>query len=269
MQYQIGDFAKMAQISHKQLKYYEQCGLLTPARIDPDSGYRYYEAEQLRSVAHVRAFMSMGFATAEIKELLTAADYTAAFDEKQAELEEAIDEYRRKLALLSFYRDAIRSHDFNQPYRAAVKTTPQGSFAMLRGRFRDADALADRWPLLLEDVRNTGAAVSPALITLARFRDGDFEIENFDAELLLKVDRRGEASELFGYAELTPVPAVSVIHRGGYALINEAYAFAYMWIDCNGYRVGGPPIESYLCGPASGKPEKDFVTELYIPIELR
>lgn len=269
MQYQIGDFARMAQISPKQLKYYEQCGLIAPARIDAVSGYRYYEAEQLRAVAHVRAFMSMGFATAEIKALLLEADYDAAFERKRWELEEAAEECRRRLALLSFYRDAIQSHDFNQPYRATVKTTPKGEFAMLRGRFADPDAFADEGPVLLEAVQSSGGVVSSPLMVLARFWDSDFEIENFDAELLLKVARRGGESERFEYTVLTSMPAVSVVHRGGYDFLNEAYAFAYMWIDRNGCKAAGLPVESYLCGPTTGMPVEDYITELYIPIEQR
>ena len=269
MQYQIGDFARMAQISHKQLKYYEQCGLIAPARIDPDSGYRYYDASQLRTVAHIRAFMGMGFATAEIKELLTAAerDYASAFTKKQAELEAGVEEYRRKLSMLSFYRDAMRAGGFNQPYRAAVKTTISGLMAVKRHTFANINALEEAWQTLYAEALRAGAAVAPSIIGLTRFYDKKFEIENFDAELFLLLDRRGGESPVFEYARLEPVRAVSVIHRGGYDFLNEAYAFAYMWIDRNGCRAAGLPMEAYHCEPAPGRPESEYVTELYIPIE--
>lgn len=267
MRYLIGDFARMAQISPKQLKYYEQCGLIVPAHTDADSGYRYYEIEQLRAVAHIRAFMSMGFSTAEISGLLAGSDYAAAFARKKTELEGELSCLRQKLSLLSFYRDALREHDFNQPYRAMVKTMPRGLYASLRRRFPNVSALTDAWGPLLAEVRRTGASPSPGLSTLARFWDDEFSMTDIDAELLLGVNKRGEASELFAYRELAPAQAVSVIHRGGYDLINEAYAFAYLWIDRGGHSVAGLPIEAYLCGPASGPPTSEYITELYIPFE--
>lgn len=267
MLYQIGDFANMAQISRKQLKYYEQCGLIVPARIDADSGYRYYEAEQLRLVAHVRAFMSMGFTTSEIKELLGAKDYSCAFDRKQSELEAAIDEYRRKLSLLAFYRDAIRDHDFNQPYRTVIKTTMSGLMATERLTLPNVPALVDEWQALYNAACDAGALVSPSIAGLTRFHDKEFELENFDAELLLLLEKRGGESPRFSYTMVEPIMAASVIHRGAYSFLHEAYAFTYMWIDRNGYRACGLPMESYLCGPSSKKPESEYITELYIPIE--
>ena len=45
----IGQFAAASQLSHKALRLYAERGLLSPAWVDPDSGYRYYRTEQLRS----------------------------------------------------------------------------------------------------------------------------------------------------------------------------------------------------------------------------
>ena len=38
--FQIGDMAKLFHISVSSLRYYESLGLLTPERVDPDTGYR-------------------------------------------------------------------------------------------------------------------------------------------------------------------------------------------------------------------------------------
>lgn len=43
----ISEFAKLRQININSLRYYEKLGLLKPAYIDPQTGYRYYAAEQL------------------------------------------------------------------------------------------------------------------------------------------------------------------------------------------------------------------------------
>jgi DNA-binding transcriptional MerR regulator len=43
----IGAFAHRSRLSLKALRLYDELGLLTPARVDPENGYRYYVAEQV------------------------------------------------------------------------------------------------------------------------------------------------------------------------------------------------------------------------------
>jgi len=43
----IGRFARRAGLSIGALRHYAEIGLLVPARVDPDTGYRYYTEEQL------------------------------------------------------------------------------------------------------------------------------------------------------------------------------------------------------------------------------
>lgn len=46
--FSIGDFAALGRVSVRMLRHYDAIGLLTPARTDPATGYRYYQADQLR-----------------------------------------------------------------------------------------------------------------------------------------------------------------------------------------------------------------------------
>jgi len=53
----IGEFARRSRLSVKALRLYDELGVLTPARIDGNSGYRYYDVTQLddaRLVAMLR-----------------------------------------------------------------------------------------------------------------------------------------------------------------------------------------------------------------------
>lgn len=43
----VSEFAKLRNININSLRYYEKIGVLKPARIDENSGYRYYTADQL------------------------------------------------------------------------------------------------------------------------------------------------------------------------------------------------------------------------------
>ena len=53
----IGDFARRSGLSLKALRLYDARGLLEPVRVDPASGYRYYELgqlEQARTISWLR-----------------------------------------------------------------------------------------------------------------------------------------------------------------------------------------------------------------------
>jgi DNA-binding transcriptional MerR regulator len=58
--FKIGDFSKIARVSGRMLRHYDNIGLLSPQRIDPTSGYRYYAAEQLVRLNKILALKELG-----------------------------------------------------------------------------------------------------------------------------------------------------------------------------------------------------------------
>lgn len=64
----IGEFAAASRLSSKALRIYDNRGIIPPAFVDPDSGYRYYGRDQLTRARLVRLLrqMEMPLATIEI-----------------------------------------------------------------------------------------------------------------------------------------------------------------------------------------------------------
>ena len=50
----IGDFSRMTFLSVKALRHYHEVGLLPPAEVDPDTGYRRYQLEQVPMAQVIR-----------------------------------------------------------------------------------------------------------------------------------------------------------------------------------------------------------------------
>ena len=63
----ISAFAKVSGISIKTLRYYDELGLLKPAHIDKQSGYRYYSEERLLTVKRIAAYKEQGFTLEQLK----------------------------------------------------------------------------------------------------------------------------------------------------------------------------------------------------------
>jgi DNA-binding transcriptional MerR regulator len=73
----IGDFSRMTHLSVVTLRHYHEVGLLTPAEIDPHSGYRFYEPGQVRIAQVIRRFRDLGMPLDQIREVLEASDTPA------------------------------------------------------------------------------------------------------------------------------------------------------------------------------------------------
>jgi DNA-binding transcriptional MerR regulator len=51
----IGDFAEASWLLRKALQLYDERNILRPAYVDPESGYRYYQPDQLTTARLIRA----------------------------------------------------------------------------------------------------------------------------------------------------------------------------------------------------------------------
>jgi protein phosphatase len=82
----IGAFAKACRLSPKALRLYDELELLRPARVDPDTGYRYYAAGQLERARLVAWLRRLGMPLAPIREVceLQERDPAAAAAEIRA-----------------------------------------------------------------------------------------------------------------------------------------------------------------------------------------
>jgi DNA-binding transcriptional MerR regulator/effector-binding domain-containing protein len=103
-QLSIGAFSRLTHLSVKTLRYYHEVGLLEPAVIDPDSGYRYYRSGQAHSAHLVRRFRDLGLPVADVKAILAADDLAA----RDAILAGHLDRMREQLRQTEAAVDSLR-----------------------------------------------------------------------------------------------------------------------------------------------------------------
>jgi DNA-binding transcriptional MerR regulator len=49
----IGEFAHLGRVSPRTLRHYDDVGVLSPAHVDPVTGYRWYELRQLARLRRI------------------------------------------------------------------------------------------------------------------------------------------------------------------------------------------------------------------------
>ena len=92
----IQGFAKLCGCNTQTLRYYDRIGLLTPAKVDEWTGYRYYEEEQALLFVKIKNLQQADFSIEEIKTLLPGNDdlLMAAFERKIEEQQQKLERIR-------------------------------------------------------------------------------------------------------------------------------------------------------------------------------
>ena len=262
----IGEFSKLAKISIKALRYYDRIGLLKPAMIDSVTQYRYYSFEQLETVRRISMYKDAGLSNEMILKLLTQNGSGRALLEYQREiLMERADEIRRSIAAL----DDLLGDERGQIYKAVVKHVEKRLVYCCRGYVANADAIHDFVKTCSAELHKSNPDVrfSEPDYCCIIYPDDGYRESNVFIEYAQSVDRVGRDTETLKFKEIEPITAISVIHRGRYDTLRDAYLFAVNWAKSKGYVLDGDPRERYIHGAWDRKEEWEWVTELQLPIK--
>lgn len=97
----IGDFSKLAQVTVRTLRFYDELNLLRPEVVDGTSGYRYYTVEQLPRLYRILALKDLGLELEQIPQFLDADIRTEELRDRllaqEAELERRIRDDQERL----------------------------------------------------------------------------------------------------------------------------------------------------------------------------
>ena len=69
--YSTGEFAKIAGVTIRTIRYYDKIGLLKPYRIDQKTNYRYYHINQSQIVDEIQYLRQLDFSLEEINGILS------------------------------------------------------------------------------------------------------------------------------------------------------------------------------------------------------
>jgi PPM family protein phosphatase len=174
----IGAFAKASRLSIKALRLYDGLGLLRPARVDPVSGYRYYDPEQVERARLVLWLRRIGMPLAEIRELCEqpaaeAASLVRVFWART----EADAAVRRDLA--AFLIDHLSRKDAAMPVSTApmeIRYAASSDIGRVRQSNQDTAYAGPALLAVADGFGGTGEAASAAVVdALKRLEPGMIE----------------------------------------------------------------------------------------------
>lgn len=135
MKMHIKEFANICGVSVRTLHYYDEIGLLKPAFVDEQNGYRFYDEKSLERIQEILFYRELDFPLKSISEILSSPDY-----DKQKALKE-----QRKLLILKKQRleRIIDALDNAEKGKITMNAFDNNEYEIARNKY-EAEA-KERW----------------------------------------------------------------------------------------------------------------------------
>ena len=239
----IGQFAAATRLSLKALRLYDENGLLRPAHVDPETGYRSYRIEQLRSATFIGLLRRAGMPLVEIRRVLDDPD-VSRIDAYEATLTDELAERKRVLA---YVRGYLKEEQV--PFAVDVKKVDEQPYVSQSRRVTISDL--ERFVMttldeLIASHEPTGNAFTVYHGDVNAEDDGPVEV----CLPVAAADKKLPAGEV--------AFTVAVGEQTTFPEIIGAYDAVAAWAKANGRELAGPPREIYLDEVTNDRPHMEI-----------
>jgi DNA-binding transcriptional MerR regulator len=261
----IGDFARATHLSVKTLRHYHESGLLEPAEIDAQTGYRRYATDQISTAQIIRRFRDLDMPLNEIQAVLTAPDLQARNDLIAAHLSRLEGNLSRTQSAVASLRDLLK-HPASSPRIEHRRISATASAAIIE-TVDIKDALS-WYQGALGELRAILAAqqLKPAGPAGGIFSSALFSDALGTATIFVPC---GGAVRPLGRVRPLVVPAIELAmieHTGAHTNIDLAYGALAKYVAQHALAVEGPIREYYVVGSHDTPDESAWCTEIGWPI---
>jgi DNA-binding transcriptional MerR regulator/effector-binding domain-containing protein len=135
--FSIGEFARLGGVSIRTLRHYDDIGLLRPATVDPDTGYRGYSAAQLGQINRIMALKELGLSLTQVRLMLdgvTLGELRGMLLLRRAQLEHEVDQHKNRLLGIEARLRSIAREDDMPADDIVAKTIPATGVVVIAGR---------------------------------------------------------------------------------------------------------------------------------------
>lgn len=254
--FRIGEFAQIAQVSGRQLRFYDQLGLLRPAHTNAQTGYRYYSIRQLPRLNCILALKELGLTLEQIGPLLkneiSATELRGMLTMKRAQVEQSLREEETRLRHIESRIAQIDRQGSIEDYDVVLKSVNATPFLSLRCSCGTMDEVARMVRIVAEHgSRQIRPTLRDKLIVVAR-NDHD-DGERLELEIGFSLTRpshpnvRLDGDLMLRASELPAVETIATIVRPGTnSASHTSFGAIGTWIEANSYEIAGPCREVFL-----------------------
>lgn len=268
----ISAFAKVSGISIKTLRYYDELGLLKPAHIDEQSGYRYYSEEQLLTVKRIAAYKEQGFTLEQLKPFLEediGSDIVKnKLADKMTELQHAMQTLQLQLDEVNSRITRLERSEAGNPSGPIIREVPSQRAAFIRDQVPRSQLC-----LLLDEITKYAASngeEEARQLTILWHDHGSGNADIADIEVAVPITRDIPANGRIRVDFLPQLKsAASLVHRcDPYAYTCPVVPELRAWISSQGLvQAESEPIREIYLTSDKDIYGKKRPAELLIPLQ--
>ena len=250
--FSIGEFARLGTVSVRTLRHYDEIGLLRPAKVDAQSGYRYYSASQLGQLNRIVALKELGLSLTQAKQLLAGISpeelrgmlmlRRAQLEQELAARETQLLEVEARLGYIA-QEGTMPADDITVkkiPAMGVVAVTAPAPAYGPQHIVPIVNRLREQFDLL--GIPGLAKVTGPYMI-FYEDRDGD----DITVHLALPVAGPAELPPPAKYMVLPEIEAVIAVRNGAAtSIFPMVYYGLARWADAHGYRARGPGREVWV-----------------------
>jgi DNA-binding transcriptional MerR regulator len=259
----IGDFSRMTFLSVKTLRHYHDVGLLEPAAVDADTGYRHYAIAQVPQAQVIRRLRELGMSIDDVRVVMNAPDVgerNAAITEHLRRMEVELEQTRSTVKALRLLLDQSAPARTPVSYRTVGPTETLAIRATLA--YDDAFGWLDEAFAELGSVAGDHRSGPDAALYSS-------EILEDEVGELVAIVPVGEEPATAGRAERVTLPRVEyavAVHHGSVDDIDRTYAALGAVVARRAIGVQGPIREDYVVTAADTPDTSRHRTEISWPV---
>lgn len=268
----VGEFARLAQVSRRLLRYYDEIGLLKPSHTDRFTDYRYYRADQLPRLNRILALKDLGLSLDQIGRLLddqvSPEEIQGMLRMKKIESEQRLQEEEQRLRNIESRLLFLRNAEAERPLDVVVKQIPAQPALTVRTVIPAFDAGVALFGQMMAAL----PARSGRGLYFGIWHSGGPYEQDSDVELGCLLETGNHAPvELPGglRLRLRELPAVATmatfVLQGPPENAHIGYSAIGVWAETNRYRFVDAPREIFLHLPQAAD-GRDGVTEIQYPV---
>lgn len=262
----IGRFAWCTGLSVKALRHYDELGLLRPAQVDADTGYRLYDSGQVQVAVRLRRLRELDLPLAEIRNVLADGDERAILSAHLERIEARAERDRRIAAEL---RQIVGGKETTVPkdtlYRIELKEIAEQELAVISESVPAAELdgwLRAAFAELFAAYGEQGTGPPVAILPVA----DDEEI--VAAEALLPVATAVAPTGRIRSRHEPAHRALVALHQGLYETLPHLYRALATAIDEQGIETTGEPRQVYLTNPDEVGAASHNLVEVVWPVDV-
>ncbi len=273
--FRIGDFSRIARVSCRLLRYYDELGLLKPAQLERDSGYRYYSASQLPRLNRILVLKELGLSLEDIARVLdtdlTAAELRGMLMVRRSDAQRALTQEMERLRHIESRIAQIDTEGELSVDDVIMRSEPAQQILSVRRVVPSFAAARDLIREVSESARGLKAKGQLGRLTAIAHAQ-EFELDRIDVEMgFIVAGNVREAIRLTNgepltVRELPGVERMATCVRIG--LPERAHLITGkigLFMEANGYALAGPGREVFLQPPRLDRMEESVV-EMQFPV---